>query len=89
MLSSPAGSSHRYLPSLCSLFRLLNTLGNLVILTRYDVTKARCRRKYVPRWRRFANPIALGLIYWTYPQAFEQKLDEHLIQPPETTDSAV
>lgn len=52
-------------------FRLLNIIGNIVLITEYDRT-----RHYVPRipiWRRFMNPILTALIFWTYPQHAERK----------------
>lgn len=53
------------------LFRILNVLGNIVLLTEYDRT-----RHYIPRisaWRRFMNPLLTTLIFWTYPQHTERK----------------
>ena len=53
------------------LFRLLNIIGNIVLISEYDRT-----RHYVPRipiWRRFMNPILTALIFWTYPQHAERK----------------
>lgn len=53
------------------LFRLLNILGNAILIFEYDRT-----RHYVPRipiWRRFMNPILTALIFWTYPQHAERK----------------
>lgn len=53
------------------LFRLLNIIGNVVLICDYDRTK-----HYVPRipiWRRFMNPVLTALIFWTYPQHAERK----------------
>lgn len=53
------------------LFRILNVLGNIILLCEYDRT-----RHYVPRipvWRRFMNPMLTALIFWTYPQHAERK----------------
>jgi hypothetical protein len=53
-------------------FRLLNTLGNVFLFFEYDVTKR--NRPTTPWWRKkLVNPIASALIFWTYPQALEQK----------------
>ncbi|KAJ4405028.1 hypothetical protein N0V82_010390 [Gnomoniopsis sp. IMI 355080] len=53
------------------LFRVINILGNIILISEYDRTK-----HYVPRipiWRRFMNPILTALIFWTYPQHAERK----------------
>lgn len=49
------------------LFRLLNVLGNLLLLSGYDRTQHHLPR--VPVLRRvFVNPILTGLLFWAYPQ---------------------
>ncbi|KAI3396488.1 hypothetical protein diail_12108 [Diaporthe ilicicola] len=52
-------------------FRLVNVIGNIILISEYDRT-----RHYVPRipiWRRFMNPVLTALIFWTYPQHAERK----------------
>lgn len=53
------------------LFRLLNCIGNILLMFEYNMTK-----HYVPEIplrRRILNYLITGLIYWTYPQCVEQK----------------
>lgn len=53
------------------IFRLLNFIGNIVLLCEYDMTK-----HYAPQQslkRRLLNMLMAGLIYWTYPQCVEQR----------------
>ncbi|KAI5928228.1 hypothetical protein F4810DRAFT_719887 [Camillea tinctor] len=57
--------------SLNALFRLLNCIGNVVLIYEYDMTK-----HYVPGQslrRKLLNMLMAGLIYWTYPQCVEQR----------------
>ena len=52
-------------------FRLLNLLGNFVLFFEYNMTK-----RYSPRasvWRKAVHPITSRLVFWTYPQALDQK----------------
>ncbi|KAK3387909.1 hypothetical protein B0H63DRAFT_521926 [Podospora didyma] len=53
------------------LFRLFNVFGNVVLFFEYDMT--RIRRPKVSIWRKMFHPIAAFLVFWTYPQAMEQK----------------
>ncbi|KAI1214320.1 uncharacterized protein F4807DRAFT_455961 [Annulohypoxylon truncatum] len=53
------------------MFRLLNFIGNIVLMYEYDMTK-----HYVPQLslrRKLLNMLMAGLIYWTYPQCVEQR----------------
>ncbi|KAI2465607.1 hypothetical protein F4781DRAFT_18620 [Annulohypoxylon bovei var. microspora] len=53
------------------IFRLLNFIGNIVLMCEYDMTK-----HYVPQQslkRKLLNMLMAGLIYWTYPQCVEQR----------------
>ena len=53
------------------MFRLLNVLGNVVLLADFDMT--RYHRQKAPPWRRLTDPFGIALVLWTYPQALEQK----------------
>ncbi|CAN8097774.1 unnamed protein product [Discula destructiva] len=53
------------------LFRVINILGNIILLNEYDRTKHHVPR--IPIWRRFMNPVLTALIFWTYPQHVERK----------------
>ncbi|OTA96303.1 hypothetical protein M434DRAFT_375123 [Hypoxylon sp. CO27-5] len=53
------------------IFRLVNFIGNIVLMCEYDMTK-----HYVPERslkRKLLNALMAGLIYWTYPQCVEQR----------------
>ncbi|KAK4149990.1 hypothetical protein C8A00DRAFT_18403, partial [Chaetomidium leptoderma] len=52
-------------------FRLINFLGNVVLLFRFDTTER--NRSGVPTWKRPLHYLATVLIMWTYPQSLEQK----------------
>lgn len=59
------------LVALNMVFRLVNVLGNMLILTDYDRT--RHHLPHVPSWRRrLVNPVLTGLIIWTYPEHVEE-----------------
>jgi hypothetical protein len=54
------------------LFRALNVLGNAALVANYDVTTH--HRPGQSWWRRWlVNPAMSFVIFWTYPQALEQK----------------
>lgn len=56
----------------CRAFRLLNVLGNIILMCDYDLTQH--HRPKIPKWRQcFFNPLMSLLIFWTYPHAVEQK----------------
>ncbi|KAK0625847.1 hypothetical protein B0T14DRAFT_387916, partial [Immersiella caudata] len=51
------------------LFRFLNVLGNLIVLSGYEMT-----RRHRPNpgiWRKMAHPLLSRLVFWTYPQSLE------------------
>jgi hypothetical protein len=50
-------------------FRLVNFVGNIVILLHIDFTK--WTRLGVPRWRWPFYYLAAALVVWTYPQSLE------------------
>lgn len=57
------------------LFRLLNIMGNIVLLCRYDWTK-----HHVPGisiWDRITGPILMVLVMWTWPQCIERTSPRH------------
>jgi hypothetical protein len=60
------------LTRLLRVFRLLNVIGNILLMFEYDLTKHHRPKIYVLR-RVLVNPLLSGLIYWTYPQSAEQK----------------
>ncbi|KAK8095025.1 hypothetical protein PG997_001710 [Apiospora hydei] len=53
------------------LFRLLNCIGNVLLMFEYNITKHYMPE--IPLRRRMLNFLITGLIYWTYPQCVEQK----------------
>ncbi|KAL2265108.1 hypothetical protein VTJ83DRAFT_6208 [Remersonia thermophila] len=53
------------------LFRLLNLLGNVLLVSGFVTTK--WKRSTIPRWLRPFHALAAGLVMWTYPQSLEQK----------------
>jgi len=54
------------------LFRLVNILGNVVLLCRFDTTT---RHRYsLSMWKRPFHYLGTVLVMWTYPQSLEQKL---------------
>ncbi|KAK6845747.1 hypothetical protein PG990_004098 [Apiospora arundinis] len=53
------------------LFRLLNCVGNVLLMFEYNMTKHYMPE--IPLRRRVLNYLITGLIYWTYPQCVEQK----------------
>ncbi|KAK8133376.1 hypothetical protein PG984_005388 [Apiospora sp. TS-2023a] len=53
------------------LFRLLNCIGNILLMFEYNMTKHYMPE--IPLRRRMLNYLITGLIYWTYPQCVEQK----------------
>ncbi|ELQ44718.1 hypothetical protein OOU_Y34scaffold00062g15 [Pyricularia oryzae Y34] len=59
------------------LFRLLNVLGNLVLLCEYQRTSHHLPSHMIPWWRHITNPVVDCLIFWTYPQCAEQKYPPH------------
>ncbi|KLU87942.1 hypothetical protein MAPG_06932, partial [Magnaporthiopsis poae ATCC 64411] len=60
-----------------TLFRLLNVLGNIILMCEYQRTNHYLPKGMIPFWRRITNPIADALIFWTYPQSVEQKYPPH------------
>ncbi|KAI0879971.1 uncharacterized protein GGS22DRAFT_193747 [Annulohypoxylon maeteangense] len=61
------------------IFRLLNFIGNVLLMFRYDITK-----HYVPQqspMRKLLNMLMAGLIYWTDPHFIVQRY------PPESDES--
>lgn len=46
-------------------FRLLNIMGNIVLLSDYD--RAAHYLPQIPIWRVFMNPLVTALILWTWP----------------------
>ncbi|KAK4139621.1 uncharacterized protein C8A04DRAFT_15706 [Dichotomopilus funicola] len=58
--------------ALNTLFRLLNLIGNILLLGRLDTTSR--NRSAIPAWRRPLHSLATALVMWTYPQSLEQKL---------------
>lgn len=48
------------------IFRLINVLGNLLLLLGYDRTRHHLPRVHV--CRRVSNALMTGLVIWTYPQ---------------------
>lgn len=63
--------------SLNLLFRLLNVLGNIILMCEYQRTNHYLPKRMIPFWRRITNPLADALIFWTYPQSVEQKYPPH------------
>lgn len=64
------------------LFRLLNVLGDILLLSGYDRTQHHLPR--VPVLRRvFVNPVLTGLLLWTYPQHIYSRFPS-----PDSDDSA-
>lgn len=53
------------------LFRLLNMLGNVLLLCGFVVTE--WKRLTIAPWKRPFHSFATFLIMWTYPQYLEQK----------------
>ncbi|KAK3356798.1 hypothetical protein B0T25DRAFT_452569 [Lasiosphaeria hispida] len=53
------------------LFRLVNAVGNMFMLFKYDMTKR--HRPSVRWWRRMIHPVVAFFVFWTYPQALDQK----------------
>ncbi|KAK4455274.1 hypothetical protein QBC34DRAFT_66577 [Podospora aff. communis PSN243] len=52
------------------LFRLLNVLGNLILLSGYDMTR---RHRPSPGiFRKMVHPVLSRLVFWTYPQSLER-----------------
>jgi hypothetical protein len=52
-------------------FRLINLVGNAVLLLRFDTTQR--SRSGIPTWKRPFHYLATALVMWTYPQSLEQK----------------
>lgn len=68
-------SSHTTLPvtyrtNILSAFRLLNTLGNLVLLTEPPLWRR--KKPGLSRCTRALNRLVAFLVFWTYPRAVEQ-----------------
>ncbi|KAL8337497.1 hypothetical protein RB601_006979 [Gaeumannomyces tritici] len=63
--------------SLNLVFRLLNVLGNIILMCEYQRTNHYLPKRMIPFWRRITNPLADALIFWTYPQSVEQKYPPH------------
>ncbi|ORY59968.1 uncharacterized protein BCR38DRAFT_350055 [Pseudomassariella vexata] len=53
------------------IFRLLNFIGNIVLMFEYDLTKRYAPQ--IPLRGRLMNLLMTGLVYWTYPQCVEQR----------------
>lgn len=61
-----------YLTAMCSLCRLLNAAGNLIVLLDY---KWWHRRKPDLRWpRRMLDKTAMSLVVWTYPSSIHDNV---------------
>ncbi|KAK4239211.1 hypothetical protein C8A03DRAFT_32694 [Achaetomium macrosporum] len=58
-------------------FRLIDFLGNIVLLCRFDSTE--WARLGIPPWRRPFHYLATALVMWTYPQSLEQKFPPHYL----------
>ncbi|ROV97341.1 hypothetical protein VMCG_06897 [Cytospora schulzeri] len=57
------------------LFRLLNIMGNIALLCKYDWTK-----HHVPgasTWNRVKGPMLMMLVMWTWPQCIERTSPRH------------
>ncbi|KAK3314498.1 hypothetical protein B0H66DRAFT_449574, partial [Apodospora peruviana] len=52
-------------------FRLMNVFGNIILLSKYDMTRS--HRPTASLWRRMFHSVAAPLIFWTYPQSLEQR----------------
>ncbi|KAK0651069.1 hypothetical protein B0T16DRAFT_309078, partial [Cercophora newfieldiana] len=52
-------------------FRLLNVLGNLIVLCGYDMTRR--HRPNPGMWRKMIHPLLSRLVFWTYPQSLQRK----------------
>ncbi|PKS05599.1 hypothetical protein jhhlp_008117 [Lomentospora prolificans] len=57
------------------LFRLFNTLGNLILLSEFKFWRR--KKPDLPLTHRFINCVVAGLVFWTYPRAIEQSYTPH------------
>jgi len=52
-------------------FRLVNAVGNVVLLFRFDTTRR--HRSDISIWKRPFHYLVSAFVMWTYPQSLEQK----------------
>ncbi|KAL2158765.1 hypothetical protein VTH06DRAFT_3956 [Thermothelomyces fergusii] len=83
LVATPGGSAPRStratlaIFALNMLFRLLNVLGNIVLLVGFDITTS--YRSGISIWKRSVHYLASGLILWTYPRVAEEKYPSHAL----------
>jgi len=53
-----------------SIFRLFNTLGNLILLSEFKFWRR--KKPDLPLPHRLFNFFVVALVFWTYPRAVEQ-----------------